>query len=59
MYMLFCFYSYYPGGGMNDLVGLFMTKEECFAAAKCTSFDQYQICVGSDIICSGYVNQLD
>lgn len=42
-YLLFCGYTYYPGGGWEDFVGTYDTVRECILALIDTHSDWYQI----------------
>lgn len=52
MYMVFAFDSYYPSGGMRDFIGYAASEEE--ALGMVSGYDQYQICMGTEIIATGY-----
>tara|TARA_R110000868_G_C10605534_1_gene740907 strand:- start:175 stop:342 length:168 start_codon:yes stop_codon:yes gene_type:complete len=43
MYFLFAGDTYYPAGGMNDLVGTFASIDEARAAAVSEGYDWYHI----------------
>lgn len=58
MYMLFCFDSYYPMGGMYDFVGFYPSVEAAKQEAAEKSEDHYQICIGAEIVSSGYISDL-
>lgn len=42
-FILFCWSTYYPKGGLNDLVGSFDTTEEAEVFAKQNKRDEWQL----------------
>ena len=48
MYLLFCFNTYYPCGGMNDFEGDFESIDKARAEAKSLGYDCYQVVRAKD-----------